>query len=148
MVKHRSKFIHCPRTAVDLQQGKDGFEAKQRFPNCCGALDITHINMELPSGEVHVAWYDRNHNYAMTLQAVVDSEMRFFNVMSGVPGVCNDIRILRNSQLHMKAQNNQILNGLAIQRVNHYIREYIISDGGYMDVPWLMTPFSCTQLNE
>ncbi|MCO5594504.1 hypothetical protein L7F22_048536 [Adiantum nelumboides] len=104
--------------------------------------------MELPCGEVHVAWYDRNHNYSMTLQALVDSEMRFLNVMSGIRGVCNDIRILRNSQLHSKAQNKQILNGPAIQRAGHCIKEYIISDGGYMDLPWLMTPFPGTQLDE
>ncbi|MCO5568636.1 hypothetical protein L7F22_022335 [Adiantum nelumboides] len=103
MMKQRSKFIRWPRTATDMQQVKDGFEAKQGFPNCCGALDVTHINMELPCEEAHVAWYDRNHNYSMTLQAVVDSEMRFLNVMSRVPSVCNDIRILRNSQLHSKA---------------------------------------------
>ncbi|MCO5553897.1 hypothetical protein L7F22_007423 [Adiantum nelumboides] len=104
--------------------------------------------MELPCGEAHVAWYDRNHNYSMTLQAVVDSEMQFLNVMSEVPGVCNDIRILRNSQLHMKVQNNQILNGLAIQSADHSNREYIISNGGYMNLPWLMTMFPGAQLDE
>ncbi|MCO5598229.1 hypothetical protein L7F22_052321 [Adiantum nelumboides] len=107
MMKHKSKFIRWPRTAVDLQQVKDDFKAKQGFPNNCGALDVTHIDMELPCGEAHVAWYDRNHNYSMTLQAVVDSEMRFLNVMFGAPGVCNDIRILRNSQLHSKAQTTK-----------------------------------------
>ncbi|MCO5568637.1 hypothetical protein L7F22_022336 [Adiantum nelumboides] len=131
-----------------MQQVKDDFEEKQGFPNCCGALDITHINMERPCGEAHVAWYDRNHNYSMRLQATIDSEMRFLNVMSRVPGVCNDIRILRNSQLHCKAQNNQTLNGPAIQRASHCIREYIISDGGYMDLPWLVTPFPSSQLDE
>ncbi|MCO5571151.1 hypothetical protein L7F22_024887 [Adiantum nelumboides] len=127
MMKHRSKFIHWPRTTIDLQQFKDGFEAKQGFPNCCGALDVTHINMDLPCGEAHVAWYDRNHSYSMTLQAVIGSEIRFLSVMSGAPGVCNDIRILRNSPLHSKAQNNQILNGPTIQCASHCIREYIIA---------------------
>ncbi|MCO5568638.1 hypothetical protein L7F22_022337 [Adiantum nelumboides] len=95
MMKSRSKFIRWPRTTADMQQVKDGFKPKQGFPNCCGPLDATHINMKLPCGEAHVAWYDRNHNYSMTLQAAVDSEMRFLNVMSGVPGVCNDIRTIK-----------------------------------------------------
>ncbi|MCO5579139.1 hypothetical protein L7F22_032991 [Adiantum nelumboides] len=148
MMKHRSKFMRWPRATADMQQLKDGFEAKQGFPNYCDTLDVTHINMELPCGEAHVAWYDRSCNYSMTLRAVLDSEMRFLNVMSRVPGVCNDICILRNSQLHNKAQDNQILNGPAIQCAGHCIRECIITDGGYMDLPWLVTPFPGTQLDE
>ncbi|MCO5610693.1 hypothetical protein L7F22_064934 [Adiantum nelumboides] len=148
MVKHRSKFIHWPCTTVELQQVKDGFKAKQGVSNCCGTLDVTSINMELPCKEAHVAWYNKNDNYSMTLQVVVYSKMRFLNVISRVFGVCNDIRILGNSQLHMKAQNKQILNGLAIQCADHCIREYKISDGGYMDLPWLVTPFPSTQLEE
>ncbi|MCO5606483.1 hypothetical protein L7F22_060671 [Adiantum nelumboides] len=70
MFRHRSTLIHWPRTPQELQHVKDGFESKQGFPNCCGALDVTHISMELPPKETHAPWYDRDHNYSMTLQAV------------------------------------------------------------------------------
>ncbi|MCO5597892.1 hypothetical protein L7F22_051977 [Adiantum nelumboides] len=142
LLKHRATFIHWPRSLEEMQRVKDGFEEKQGFPYCCGALDVTHINMELPEGEAHAHWYDRNHSYSMTLQTVVDSDMRFLNVMSGMPGMCNDIRILRNSLLYSKAQDGVILNGPPVEHAGHRIREYIVTDGGYLDLPWLVSPFS------
>ncbi|MCO5580319.1 hypothetical protein L7F22_034185 [Adiantum nelumboides] len=39
-------------TPQELQQMKDGFEAKQGFPNFYGAIDATHINMDLSPREV------------------------------------------------------------------------------------------------
>ncbi|MCO5600453.1 hypothetical protein L7F22_054566 [Adiantum nelumboides] len=128
-------------TPQELQRVKDGFQSKQGFPNCCGALDVTHSNMELPAKKTHAHWYARDLNYSMTLQAMVDSNMRFLDIMCGMPGVCNDIRILRNSGLYMKAQNNTILNGPFIVRDQYTIREYILVDGGYLNLPWLVNPF-------
>ncbi|MCO5608340.1 hypothetical protein L7F22_062547 [Adiantum nelumboides] len=136
----------------ELQQVKDGFEAKQGFPNCCGAIDVTHINMDQPSGEAAAHWFDRDHNYSMTLQALVDSDigsdMQFLDVKCGMPGVCNDIPILHNSSLYMKAQSNTILNGPPLIRGGYQIREYILGDGGYLDLPWLVIPFPAPDMNE
>lgn len=100
ILKHRNRFISWPNNASRLQAIKDGFEEKQGFPNCCGALDVTHINIELLYGETHVHGFDRNKRYSMSIQAVVDSQMRFLDVMAGMPGCCNDIRVLRNSKFH------------------------------------------------
>ncbi|MCO5583755.1 hypothetical protein L7F22_037669 [Adiantum nelumboides] len=125
---------------MELQQVKDGFEAKQGFPNCCGAIDVTHINMDLPPGEVLAHWFDRDHNYSMTLQAVVDSDMRFLDIMCGMPGVCNDIRILQNSSLYMKAKSNAILNDPPLIRGGHRVREYFVGNEGYLDLPWRVMP--------
>ncbi|MCO5567981.1 hypothetical protein L7F22_021677 [Adiantum nelumboides] len=138
LLKHRATFIHWPRSLEEMQRVKEGFEEKEGFPNCCGALDVNHINMELLEGGAHAHWYDRNHNYSMTLQAVIDSDMRFLNIMSGV---CNDIRILRNSHFYPKAQEGVILNGPPVEHAGHRIREYILTDGGYLDLPWLVSPF-------
>ncbi|KAI5073910.1 hypothetical protein GOP47_0011923 [Adiantum capillus-veneris] len=148
IVKHKSSFIHWPRTPLELEQVKRGFEAKQGFPNCCGAIDVTHINMDLPPGEVQAHWFDRNHNYSMTLQAIVDSDMRFMDILCGMPGVCNDIRILRNSTFYMRAQSNVILNGTAIPFGRQLIWEYILGDGGYLNLPWLVIPFPASDIDE
>ncbi|MCO5588782.1 hypothetical protein L7F22_042741 [Adiantum nelumboides] len=87
MFRHRSTFIHWPRTPQELQPVKDGFESKQGFPNCCGALDVTHSNMELLAKETHAHWYDRDHVYSMTLQAVVNSACDFWTSCVGCQGL-------------------------------------------------------------
>ncbi|MCO5607858.1 hypothetical protein L7F22_062060 [Adiantum nelumboides] len=98
--------------------------------------------MELPNGEAHTHSFDKDHNYSMSLQGVVDSNMRFLDVMCGMPGVCNDIRVLRNSSLYFKAQSRGILNrpGVPLGH-DQQIREYIIGDGGYMNLPWFVIPY-------
>ncbi|MCO5583809.1 hypothetical protein L7F22_037723 [Adiantum nelumboides] len=148
MLKHKSTFICWPQTPQELQQVKDGFVAKQGFPNCCGAIDITHINMDLPPGEAAAHWFDRDHNYSMTLQGVVDSDMQFLDIMCGMPGVCNDIRILQNSSPYMKSQSNALLNGPPLICGIHQIQEYIQGDGGYLDLTWLVIPFPAPKMNE
>ncbi|KAI5058091.1 hypothetical protein GOP47_0026261 [Adiantum capillus-veneris] len=97
--------------------------------------------MELPIGEAHTHSYDRDHNYSMTLQGIVDSNMCFLDVMCGMPGMCNDIRVLRNSSIYTLAQSNAIFNGPAITFGRHHLREFIIGDGGYLNLPWLVIPF-------
>ncbi|MCO5575250.1 hypothetical protein L7F22_029050 [Adiantum nelumboides] len=131
IVKHKSTFIHWPKTPLELEQVKRGFEAKQGFPKCCGAIDVTHINMDLPPEE-----------------AIVDSDMQFMDILCDMPGVCNDIRILRNSSFYMRAQSNAILNGMAIPYGRQRIREYILGDGGYLNLPWLVIPFLVSNIVE
>ncbi|MCO5586343.1 hypothetical protein L7F22_040283 [Adiantum nelumboides] len=147
-LKHKTTFICWPQTMQKLQQVNDGFEAKQGFPNCYGAIDVTHINMYLPLGEAVAHWFDRDHNYSMTLQAVVDDDMRFLDIMCGMPGVCKDIRILQNSSLYIKAQSNEILNGPPFIHGSHRVQEYLLGDGGYLDLPWLVIPFPAPDMNE
>ncbi|MCO5548122.1 hypothetical protein L7F22_001580 [Adiantum nelumboides] len=148
IVKHKSNFIHWPKTPLELEQVKGGFEAKQGFPNCCGAIGVTHINMDLPLGEVQAHWFDRNHNYSMTLQVIVDSDMRFMDILCGMPEVCNDIQILKISSFYMRAQSNAILNGMAIPYGRQHIQEYIINDGEYLNLPWLVIPFLASDIDE
>ncbi|KAI5058041.1 hypothetical protein GOP47_0026211 [Adiantum capillus-veneris] len=119
MMRHRSTFIRWSTTPQEKQLVKEGFEAKQGFPNCCGAIDAMHIKMELPAG----------------------GGRQQLDVMCGMPGVCNDIHVLRSSSLYRKAQTNVILDGPAIRVERHRIREYILGDGGYLNLPWLVIPF-------
>ncbi|MCO5593926.1 hypothetical protein L7F22_047945 [Adiantum nelumboides] len=145
ILKHKSTFIRWPQSQEEWRALKAGFARKQGFPNCCGVIDVTHSNMQLSSGEAHTHWYDRNKNYSMSLQAVVDSVMRFLDVMCGMPGMCNDIRVLRNSSLFRKAQSNTIFNGPTVVNGRHRIREYILADGGYLNLPWMVIPFPAVE---
>eukprot|EP01018_Ginkgo_biloba_P016431 Gb_28057 [translate_table: standard] len=94
--KCTNNLIQWPIDLTSLHQIKEGFRLKG-FPNCYGAIDATHIQMDLPYNESLVDWYDRDHNYSMIIQAIVDSNMWFLNICIGWPGSLNDTRLLRNS---------------------------------------------------
>ncbi|MCO5606166.1 hypothetical protein L7F22_060353 [Adiantum nelumboides] len=116
-------------------------QSARGFPNCMGVIDCTHIKMERPANELATNWYDRKGNYSMTLQAVVDADMHFLDIFAEFPSLANEKRVLQNSSLFRLTQANQWLHGPPFQQHRYYIREYIIGDGGYYHLPWLLTPF-------
>jgi hypothetical protein len=128
--------------ANEMKEIKSKFEMIQGLPNCCGAIDTTHIVMRLPSVEASNIWQDSEENYSMILQAVVDPEMRFRDILTGWPGSINDHRILKNSGFFRQCECGQKLNGSVKELEDGVqIREYIVGDGGYPLLPWLLTPY-------
>ncbi|MCO5581640.1 hypothetical protein L7F22_035529 [Adiantum nelumboides] len=144
--QHINQFIKWPSTPMEMQAVKVGMERAQGFPNCCGAIDCTHIQMEAPQNELSSDWYDRKGHYSMTLQGIVDSTIRFRDIYVGFPGPGNDKRVLQNSSFFRLAQACQILNGRSFIGRGYNIREYIIGDGGYYELPWLLIPYQTPSL--
>jgi len=128
--------------ANEMKEIKSKFEMIQGLPNCCGAIDTTHILMRLPSVEASNIWQDSEENYSMILQAIVDPEMRFRDILTGWPGSINDDRILKNSGFFRQCECGEKLNGSAKELEDGIqIREYIVGDGAYPLLPWLLTPY-------
>ncbi|XP_057819015.1 protein ALP1-like [Cryptomeria japonica] len=142
MQKRASKYIQWPTDAASLEHIKEGFRLKQGFPNCCGAIDATHVKLELPYNESSIDWYNREHNYSMLVQAIVDSNMRFLDICTGWPGSLNDSGLLRNSSFYKLCEEGERLNGPPVSLGGFDMREYIIGDGAYPLLPWLIVPFS------
>ncbi|GLJ08613.1 hypothetical protein SUGI_0092320 [Cryptomeria japonica] len=62
--------------------------------------------------------------------------------LQGWPGSINDARLLRNSAFYRLCEGGERLNGMSVSIGSSSIREYIVGDGGYPLLPWLITPFS------
>ncbi|CAA7060346.1 unnamed protein product [Microthlaspi erraticum] len=122
---------------------KSKFEKISGLPNCCGAIDITHIVMNLPAVEpTNKVWLDGEKNFSMVLQAVVDPEMRFLDVIAGWPGSLSDDVVLKNSGFFKLVEKGKRLNGEKFQLSERTeLREYIIGDSGFPLLPWLLTPY-------
>lgn len=67
--------------------------------------------MFLQVGDSTADWFDREHNYSMVVQAVVDSDGRIRDVFTGLPGSVTDSAALRSSGLYRRSENGEILNG-------------------------------------
>lgn len=142
-----SIFLQWPTTGESLAQVKDGFFHKHGLLNCFGAIDATHVLMELPSGESAEVWINRSHTFSMILQAVVDTDLRFLDVCVGYPGSLTDAKCLRESSFYKKCRNGQRLNGASMQVGDLSIGEYVVGDSEYPLLPWLMKPYKDSELS-
>ncbi|MCO5568544.1 hypothetical protein L7F22_022243 [Adiantum nelumboides] len=133
--------VRWPETAGELAEIKAGFQALRGLPNCYGAIDATYINIHLPKNETNESWYDRYGNYNMLVQGIVDANMRFLDVNIGWLGSCNDKRVLQNFGFYRLCQGRERLAGPSFIHENLSIQEYIVGDGGYVLLPWLLIPF-------
>ncbi|KAM0909723.1 hypothetical protein ACQ4PT_014660 [Festuca glaucescens] len=130
---------------------KSKFEKIHGLPNCCGVVDTTHIIMCLSSAEPNCkVWLDQEKNYSMVLQAVIDPDMRFTDIVTGWPGSMKEASILNSSGLFKLCEKGSRLNGstLKLSSDESEVGEYIIGDAGYPLLPWLLTPYQENDLSD
>ncbi|KAG8371428.1 hypothetical protein BUALT_Bualt13G0086600 [Buddleja alternifolia] len=131
----------------EMTKIKSEFENIRGLPNCCGAIDTTHITMLLTSSDQEAdTWLDRKNNHSMILQAIVDPALRFRDIVAGWPGKMNDASVLQSSNVFKQCQKGEKLNRNKISETG--IREYIVGDSGFPLLPWLVTPYQGKELSE
>ncbi|KAM1042001.1 hypothetical protein FF1_031155 [Malus domestica] len=141
--KHHLKWPDSNR----MEEIKSEFEASFGLPNCCGAIDGTHIIMTLPTVQTSDDWCDSEENYSMLLQGIVDHEMRFLDIVTGWPGGMTASRLLKCSGFYKLCEGGQRLNGdVGSLSGGVEIREYLVGGAGYPLLPWLITPFESNGL--
>lgn len=67
--------------------------------------------------------------------------MKFLDFNVGWPSSCNDKRVLRDSRVYILSQGEGRLKGAPFTFQKMSIPEYIVGDGGYVPLPWLIIPF-------
>lgn len=144
------QHLNWPSTEAELTSIKSKFEKIRGLPNCCGVIDATHITMCLPASEpMSNVWLDHAKNYSMVLQAVVDPDMRFRDLITGWPGKMKDSLVFENSNFYKLCQMGERLNGKKLRLPDgSEIREYIIGDSGYPLLPYLVVPYEGKELSE
>ncbi|KAM7527822.1 hypothetical protein LguiB_031232 [Lonicera macranthoides] len=137
-------------TGQEMARIKTEFEHIQGFPNCCGVIETTHITMLLPlSDQLSDDWLDRSNNHSMILQAIVDPTMRFRDIVTGWPGKMNELAVLYSSTFFNLCEKGERLKGKKVKLSEGVkLREYIIGDLGFPQLPWLMTPYKEKELSE
>lgn len=144
------RHLCWPLTEAEMEEIKSKFVKIRGLPNCCGAIDITHIMMTLPTMDsADDVWLDREKNCSMILQAVVDPDMRFRDIITGWPGSLSDDLVLRSSGFIKLSEEGKRLNGKKMELTQGLeLREYIIGDAGFSLLPWLLTPYQGRGLSD
>ena len=134
-----TEYIQFP-TGNQLTSVIDGFKTKFDVPQCAGAIDGSHIPVR-PPAQNHTDYYNRKGWYSVILQAVVDHNYLFRDVMVGWPGSVHDARVFSNSQLCHKATNRTLLNTNSCVIHGTTVFPFLIGDSAYPLNTWLIKPF-------
>lgn len=125
-----------------MEKIKSEFEVSFGLPNCCGAIDATHIVMTLPAVQTSDDWCDQENNFSMFLLGIVDHEKRFLDIVTGWPGGMTVSRLFKFSGFYKLCKSGDRMNG-DVRRLSEGadIREYIVGGVDYPLLPWLITPY-------
>lgn len=110
----------------------ENFRAKQGISNILGAIDETHIRIEKPAAFAQ-DYCNRKKFFSISLQIVVDANMRITNVHCDEPGSLHDARIFRRSELYHAAN---VDNGVLFPN-----DIFLLGDSTYPSLSWLVPPF-------
>ena len=101
------RFISFPKTRQETAEAIAAFQEVCSVPQAVGAIDGTHIAIVAPEDDPF-DYFDREHRYSVTMQAVVGKNLKFLYTAIGYPGSMHDARIRRMSQLFRLAQRGEI----------------------------------------
>ncbi|KAJ6311687.1 hypothetical protein OIU77_013445 [Salix suchowensis] len=80
--KRSAPSLLLPFTVTESEEIKSNFEKICGRPNFCDSIDATHNVMILSTvGRSNGVWIESEKNHNMLLQAIVDQDMRFCDVM-------------------------------------------------------------------
>jgi DDE superfamily endonuclease len=130
------EVIRMP-SADRLQEVVDGFRARSGLPNCVGAVDGTHVPLDVRPPQ-HAGpgdyWCQRKQVYSIVMQAVVDSRGLFMDIDVRWPGRSHDAAIFRQSSFGQ--QFPQMYPGHALTVDGVRVPLYVVADSAYPLAPW------------
>jgi hypothetical protein len=116
----------------------DGYERKWGFPMCAEAIDGTHIPILAPT-ESHAEYVNRKGYHSILMQAVVDCDYLFRDVVIGWPGSVHDARVFSNSAIFMKGNEQKLFPSDITREINgEDVSPLILADPAYHLLPWLI----------
>lgn len=118
----------------ELKSVSLSFEQLTGLPNCCGVIDCTRFNI-----------VNENNNGSIidsiAAQIVVDSSSRILSIIAGFKGDKRDSKVLKSSTLYKDIEEGRLLNSSPVLVNGVAVSQYLVGDGEYPLLPWLMVPF-------
>ena len=137
IAKQFRNVISFPK-GEDLLQVIRGYEEAWGLPMCAGAIDGTHIAIRAPK-ENHTDYVNRKGFHSILMQAVVDCNYLFRDVVIGWPGSVHDARMFSNSTIFVKGNENRLFpNDLTKEICGEDVPPVILADAAYPLLQWLL----------
>lgn len=123
-------FIKWPTTAAVINENKNGFYRRRRFPGIIGCIDGTQIRIIAPSNN-ESDFVNRKGFHSINVQGVCDHKGMFTNVVARWPGSTHDSHVFHTSSLctYLETNHHSLDDGI------------LLGDSGYACTTYLMTPY-------
>ena len=110
----------------------------------CGAIDGTHIRLgDKPKlALVPADYWNRYDHHSVLLQAVCDSNLKFWDVAVLAPGGTHDATHLCASSLYRKFMSREILQGPSVVINNEIVLPYVVGDSAYPSLLNIMKAYN------
>eukprot|EP00918_Siedleckia_nematoides_P060626 GHVU01132339.1.p1 GENE.GHVU01132339.1~~GHVU01132339.1.p1 ORF type:complete len:432 (+),score=49.21 GHVU01132339.1:269-1564(+) len=116
--------------------------AARGFPGCCGSIDCFHEYWDNCPTAWRAAFKGRGSRPSIVLEAVVDHERRILHHYFGCAGSCNDINVFDSSPIiDAFVAPDSPFNRQFTVAGQRFDSNYLLGDGIYPSVPFLMTPY-------
>lgn len=107
------------------------FKTLTGLPYCCGIIHCFKFKIVT----------DKEKEETIGVQVVVDSSYKILNIVAGFRGDKGNLQVLKSSTLYKDIETGVLLNSTAIYIKDVSIPQYLVGDGGYPLLPWLLVPF-------
>lgn len=108
------------------------FEDRFGLPNCCGVIGCTRFGIGREFG---------GEDRSIAAQILVDSSSRILSIVAGFRGEKSDSRVLKLSTLFKDIGEKRLLNSPPVYVNGVAVEQYLIGNGNYPLLPWLILPF-------
>ena len=94
-------FLQIPRTEEEWLEIAEGYKSRWNFPQCIGAMDGKHIQIEAPrnSGSIY---FNYKGTFSIVLMAIVDADYRIIYADVGSQGRISDGGVFHNTKFYDK----------------------------------------------
>lgn len=124
----------------ELESVSAAFEKRIGLPNCCGAIDCARFKIVRNNGSKELKESFQKED-SIAAQIVVDSSSRILSIAAGFRGEKGDSEVLRSSTLSKDIEGGRLLDSHPVYVNGMAIDQYLIGEGRYPLLPWLMVPF-------
>ncbi|CAF4865572.1 unnamed protein product [Pieris macdunnoughi] len=140
-----------PRTIEDWKKVAKDFERRWNFPNCIGAVDGKHIEIEKPSNSGSY-YFNYKKTFSIVLMAIVNANYQFMMVDVGANGRMSDGGTLKNTkfwQLFSESENKlNIPEPCELLESDKKFPFVLVGDEAFQLTPNFMKPYNKAVLTD
>ncbi|XP_033103960.1 uncharacterized protein LOC117106669, partial [Anneissia japonica] len=147
--KSLSYQYRTPSTTKEWHDIANSFQMKWNFPNCLGALDGKHVNLQPPPNSGS-EYFNYKNSFSMVLMALVDSSYKFLYVDFGTNGRVSDGGVFSKCSLDKGLKNKAIgvPNASPLPGTNVDVPYMIVADEAFPLREDIMKPYPLRQLTK
>ena len=124
IARRHQQFISFPSNQ-EVRAVKESFYGISRFPGIVGAIDCTHIPVTVGVRNAEL-FRNRKGYFSINTQVIGGPNYEIYNLVARWSGSTHDSRILDNSNIGMRFENQEI-NGILLGENGYPCRNYLLT---------------------